>query len=1235
MFAYLSSLFAQPGGLDQTFNSNDLGYGYGDGTDYRITCSAVQLDGKVILGGLFTRYNGNLRKNIVRTNINGNVDTSFHVESGFGGAVGGGNLSQIFAVKMQNDGKIIVVGDFMTYNGISRKGIVRLNSDGSLDTSFNPGTGANNQIQTVAIQNDGKFIIGGLFSSYNGTSINRIARINSDGSLDASFNPGPGANNQVQTVAIQNDGKIIIGGYFSSYNGTSINGIARINSNGSIDNTFNVGSGTNDFSSSIIIQNDGKIIIAGNFTTYNGTSINRIARLNSNGTVDASFNPGSGPNAYIRCSSIQDNGKIIIGGSFTSFNGTLCNYLTRINSDGSIDTSFNPGTGTNGEIYTTVIQNDGEIIIGGEFIQIDGVYKWNVARLNGDGSLDEFNQGTGISGYGLINDVNTTSIQSDGKIIIGGYFYKYNGVIKNSISRINSDGSIDNTFNSGTGTGELSSVLCSTIQSDGKIIIGGGFSFYDGTLRNNIARINSDGTIDNSFNTSGTFPNGTIYSIAIQPDGKIIIAGTFTYNIIFNGNVLQVKNIARLNSNGSLDATFNLNGGAGANTAIKNISIQIDGKIIIGGQFTTFNGITKNYLARLNSDGSLDATFNSGTGANGNVLVTKIQNDGKIIIAGMFTTYNGTTRNKIARLNLDGTIDPTFNPGVGADLTIYTIAIQSNGKMVIGGGFSTYNGIARRGIARLNSDGTLDSPFNPGTGTESYINTNTIGSINTSSIQNDGKIIIGGNLIIYDGIGRNRIARLYGGEPCIIATSPLTTSTYCAGASFNVSYSFTGNLYAGNLFTAQLSDANGNFASPINIGTLSSTTNGTISVTIPISQPFGTNYRIRVVSSQPIYTGADNGNNITINTVPTLPGSINGNTTVCSGTANSYNINSVNGASSYTWSLPGGWSGSSSSNSINITSGLNGGNILVSANNSCGSSPSQILYVNVNSSVPSTPGLITGNNNICDGSSMIYSTGGVIGATSYTWILPNGWSGSSSTTSINVTSSSVGGDIEVKANNSCGSSLSQILSVIVNTLPNVNAGNDQTICQGETLTLAANGATTYSWNNGVVNNIAFTPTASNSYIVNGTDVNGCQDSDTVIVNVNSNSSSQLTQTATGTYTLNGQTYSQSGTYTQVIPNANGCDSTITLNLTINGAGINEVSTTIFNIYPNPAKNQFQIDFDGQINKLEIIDTKGALIYTAFENKEEYMLPNHIQMGYYLVVIHTDEGIFRKELLIEK
>jgi hypothetical protein len=209
------------------------------------------------------------------------------------------------------------------------------------------------------------------------------------------------------------------------------------------------------------------------------------------------------------------------------------------------------------------------------------------------------------------------------------------------------------------------------------------------------------------------------------------------------------------------------------------------------------------------------------------------------------------------------------------------------------------------------------------------------------------------------------------------------------------------------------------------------------------------------------------------------------------------------------------------------------------------------------------------------------------------------------------------------------------IQITVNPLPNVNAGNDQTICQGETLSLAGNGATTYSWNNGITNNVAFSPTQSNDYIVIGTDIDGCQDSDTVIVTVNSNSSSQLTETAVSSYILNGQTYTQSGTYTQVIPNAAGCDSTITLNLTINSSGLDELINDAILIFPNPANNQINIEYDGQIQKLEIVDFKGAKVYSSTENKKVYALPTNIETGYYMLVMSTDEGAFRKELMIQR
>ncbi|MBI4945906.1 MAG: T9SS type A sorting domain-containing protein [Bacteroidetes bacterium] len=247
-------------------------------------------------------------------------------------------------------------------------------------------------IWASAIQPDGKIIIGGnnLFTTYNGTSRNRIARINTDGSLDATFDPGSGVNSGaaltgfVFASAIQSDGKIIIGGDFSSYNGTARTRIARLNADGSLDATFNPGTGANLDINAIQIQPDGQIIIVGGFTAYNGTAINRIARLNTDGSIDASFNIGTGANGKISTAVLQPDGKIIIGSSnpsFTDYNGTARNRFARINSDGSIDASCDPGTGASSNIFTTIQQPDGRIIIGGGFSTYNGTARNRIARL--------------------------------------------------------------------------------------------------------------------------------------------------------------------------------------------------------------------------------------------------------------------------------------------------------------------------------------------------------------------------------------------------------------------------------------------------------------------------------------------------------------------------------------------------------------------------------------------------------------------------------------------------------------------------------------------------------------------------------------------------------------------------------------------------------------------------------------------------------------------------------------
>src|SRR3990172_1754243 len=200
--------------------------------------------------------------------------------------------------------------------------------------------GANLVIRAAVLQVNGKILIGGNFTQYNGTGRNYIARINTDGSLDATFDPGTGANGTIMAIAIQTDGKIIIGGWFTQYNGTGRNYIARINTDGSLDATFDPGTGANAWVHSLAIQADGKILIGGNFTQYNGTGRNYIARINTDGSLDATFDPGTGANAWVHSLAIQADGKILIGGNFTQYNGTGRNRIARINTDGSLDATF-------------------------------------------------------------------------------------------------------------------------------------------------------------------------------------------------------------------------------------------------------------------------------------------------------------------------------------------------------------------------------------------------------------------------------------------------------------------------------------------------------------------------------------------------------------------------------------------------------------------------------------------------------------------------------------------------------------------------------------------------------------------------------------------------------------------------------------------------------------------------------------------------------------------------------
>ncbi len=1200
----------------------------GTGANSTVWATAVQTDEKILIGGEFTTFNGVSRRGIARINSNGSLDTTFNIGTGING-------SYVNMLAVQPDGDVVIVGLFSQFNGVSRNNLARLNSDGSLDTSFNPTGGANAPVYAVALQTDGKILIGGDFTSVGGYSYDRLARLNSDGSVDTSFVNPVMQGAWVASIAVQTDGKILIGGAFNGVAGNAGYAIARLNADGSYDASFVVGSGANQAVYALLLQTDGKVLVGGGFSAYDGTSINRIARLNTDGSLDTTFNPGAGvTGSHVYTIAMKQN-RIVIGGGFDAYDGAARSNMARLNSDGSLDTTFNQGTGANNHVYASAFNNSGDLFIGGAFTQYDGIARNRVsliiafsdhdndgidngadtdddndgaldlvdncylipnadqgnadgdingdacdanddndslldavdncslivndaqldldtdgigdvcdldddddgvydvtdncpvnanatqadldvdaegdscdddldgdtiansfdnctlivntdqadadgdgfgnvcdtniygdvdfdgvgdlddncpsiantnqldtdndrkgdlcdasqggtemalvpgqkiyasggevivkvlpsdagytselylsspapARLiatnrdsgavvnlgvypagqelifsiyvretsktfytgpasrnpdnklhaaadlplygpstvgfedlngggdqdfndnmfrflgltafvdtDGDGTGDYYdtdddndgvpdvndalpqdasetvdtdNDGTGNNadtdddgdgaadgddvypldgaewadtdgdgtgnnadpsddgdsvedgadnctavanddqgnndgdtfgdacdtdddndgvddtldncplnantnqydndsdgsgnvcdatpypqagsldtsfsvGTGFNADVWATEVQADGKAVIGGEFTSYNGVSRNRIARLNQDGTLDTTFNPGAGVfGEYVNMLA--VQADGKIVIAGAFNKYNNITRNNVARLNSDGSLDTTFSTTAS-TNSAVYAVAVQADGKVIIGGAFT---AVGG--LSYGHLARLNVDGSVDTSFI---DPAINEWIATIAIQADGKILIGGTFTSVAGQSSNAVARLNTDGTLDSTFVTGAGLNNTTYHLVLQEDGKALIGGAFTQYNGVNRSGIVRLNTDGSLDTGFDPGTGISGSyVYSIATAKN-RIIIGGGFSSYNGVAATNVARLTMNGSLDADFQSGAGANGFVY--------ASRLRSDGDIIIGGAFTAYDGVSVNKVARLHG-----------------------------------------------------------------------------------------------------------------------------------------------------------------------------------------------------------------------------------------------------------------------------------------------------------------------------------------------------------------------------------------------------------------------------------------------------------------------------------------
>lgn len=365
------------------------------------------------------------------------------------------------------------------------------------------------------------------------------------------------------------------------------------------------------------------------------------------------------------------------------------------------------------EVLATVEQADGKLIIAGGFRGILGTTRRYLARINVDGTLDV---GFNPQPNGLIRCV---AVQADGKILLAGSFSTFQPtgapfpVTRLGIARLNADGTLDGSFYP-----EVGSIFCLAAQADGKILLGGSFTSIrpnDAAFpspRNNIARLNPDGSLDSAFDPN---PNARVYSIKVQPDDKLLLGGQFT-TLQSNGSAAVVprRYIARVHEDGTLDEGFD----PSPNNEVHTVMVQADGKVLLGGIFQALqpNGaadsVPRNYIARMQADGTLDESFDPSP--NNIVYTLALQTDGKVLLGGDFTSVrpNGaaepTRRYKVARCNANGQLDPGFDPA--PNLAVFSLAHQEDGRVLVGGIFTALypngedNPPPRYGFARLLND---------------------------------------------------------------------------------------------------------------------------------------------------------------------------------------------------------------------------------------------------------------------------------------------------------------------------------------------------------------------------------------------------------------------------------------------------------------------------------------------------------------------------------------------------
>ena len=804
----LDTSFHGNGWVVSTFSSLDSLYGM-----------ALQPDGKMVTIGQAEGQTGNGNFGFARFNPDGSLDTAFGDHGRATPLIGSFGVGR--AIALQADRRIVGAG--VSGSGFdARFAVVRLNSDGSLDSTFN-GTGSkilteqSGVAYSVLAQNDGKIVLVGVTEGI----ANFVAvRLNADGSYDTSFN-GTGisrisvGNGFVATSykfvgVLQHDGKIVVGGTVNIFHDPSNTyplGLVRFMQDGSQDLSFGDGGRTVIELTAPVFhvgglsqQSDGKIIVAGVTSGFFSGSDFAALRFSPDGSIDSSFGDQgkvitstSDGGEEVNALAIDGQGKIVAAGCREDVPNSFSKHHTFVQYDpsGALDPSFG-----NGGILreTTSVQNDcaQSILIdpqrgiraGGIRNEANG--EFSVLGLNSDGTRD-----TSFSTDGLVSvyvgvhgfeseGANALAVQRNGKIValvsdstLGNVF---------ALVRYDSDGTLDQTFDadgkvvllapSGSGTQGSGSANAIAIQPDDKIVAAGQATNRGASRRDIVLmRILQDGSPDPSFGNNGKVVTQApqsfvdVRSLAIQPDGKMVVAGELN-----PGGSSSSFIVVRYRPDGTLDPAFGVAGIVTAQFQLRDgaysVAIQNDGRVVVSGASSPGGGgFPSGAVMRLNTDGSLDNSFGQGGKVRLAVrfLSSAIQSDGKILL---LTDVQGFS---VGRLNTDGSLDESFgdfgftNTQIGVSSKATSIILQGDGKTLsVGYSKATQLGYDDFTIIRYDNNGRLDTSFN-GNGIVVTAISPLVDQAYAAAMQPDGKIVVGGKSFSNATMDDIAVARYFSG----------------------------------------------------------------------------------------------------------------------------------------------------------------------------------------------------------------------------------------------------------------------------------------------------------------------------------------------------------------------------------------------------------------------------------------------------------------------------------------